>query len=277
MLKKYPLTEEEKESLDLDKISECEVESRRLYDNRDITKRLFILDDEINATVKNLSTGKETRINKLSDFPTGTGQTLSAVDLVYIVFSIEGQMVPRRLNRAWKVSDVSTTIGVISLVKAVLAKRSLNTREIALIDYSLPIGEYLKSVNYTPKASSDPSIEESTAPVVKVASPTPTDKLANISNPIQTITINLDFSTGDEISYIEGKETGSDFETHCTNFFTPRDGVEVIVKKQRGSFLSMSALLRGGSPHYDHIIHPSDNLERMLLTGLFSFRDSNVR
>lgn len=48
------------------------------------------------------------------------------------------------------------------------------------------------------------------------------------------IEIHWDYSTGKEISYIEGLDKGDNFQTHCIDFFSTESKVEVVVRKKNG-------------------------------------------
>lgn len=63
------------------------------------------------------------------------------------------------------------------------------------------------------------------------------------------ITINYDFTTGDEVSHIEGKRLVDEFETNCTSFFTVdtlhklKEPEDVLVVVKSGAYLSAREIL----------------------------------
>lgn len=95
------------------------------------------------------------------------------------------------------------------------------------------------------------------------------------------ITINFDFTTGKEISFIEGKNTYNanpklSFQTNVLTFFSFDYDCEVKVLKKDGSYILKSELL-GNNPYTLKEIRISHNIYKLLVSGLLEFKkDSNV-
>ena len=83
------------------------------------------------------------------------------------------------------------------------------------------------------------------------------------------IFINFDFTTGRELSYVEGKECKVSFETNCTTFFNTDNNA--IVRKKDGSEISVVSLLSNHGFYTEKEIRPEHNLYKMLLADAFTF------
>lgn len=86
------------------------------------------------------------------------------------------------------------------------------------------------------------------------------------------ITINFDFTTGNEISYQEGLLKKDNFETHVLDFFCFDTEVDdIIVLKKDGSFIKRSNLLKENNPHCRKEIRIAHNIRKILVAGGFDF------
>ena len=88
------------------------------------------------------------------------------------------------------------------------------------------------------------------------------------------ITINFDFTTGNEVSHIEGyklKKKGISFETNCCEFFTFDSPCEVVVKTKLGKELTLTKLLENDDSVTDKEIRKGHNVTKMLLAGSFDY------
>lgn len=87
------------------------------------------------------------------------------------------------------------------------------------------------------------------------------------------ITIHYDFSTGEEISLVEGREKKDNFKTHCINFFD-FDNLDVDVKvlKKDGSYILLSELLLNNGDYCEKEIRIAHNISKILLSGRFKFK-----
>ena len=56
------------------------------------------------------------------------------------------------------------------------------------------------------------------------------------------IVINWDFTTGSEISYIEGLQKKDEFETHCLEFFNMDSEVDVLVMNKNNEYILLSEI-----------------------------------
>ncbi len=86
------------------------------------------------------------------------------------------------------------------------------------------------------------------------------------------ITVRLDFTVGDEISYEEGLRKEDGFATHCLDFFSMGPIANVVVVKKDGSYIDRNELLLDSSPYTAKDIRPSHNLIKMLKAGAFKFK-----
>lgn len=82
------------------------------------------------------------------------------------------------------------------------------------------------------------------------------------------ITIHYDFTDGTEVSYMEGKILGDDFNTNCLDFFNMDENVdEVIVLRSDGAFISRKNIQQ----HSFKEIRKSHNIHKMLKAGSFEW------
>lgn len=86
------------------------------------------------------------------------------------------------------------------------------------------------------------------------------------------ITINLDFTTGKEISYYEGLEKGDNFSTSCLDFFSFSYDVEVKVIKKNGDYILKSELLGDKNPYTCKQVRKGHNIHKMLVANSFDFK-----
>lgn len=94
-----------------------------------------------------------------------------------------------------------------------------------------------------------------------------------IDSDTKYIFINWDFTTGNEISYIEVCNSNeSIIETHCLDFFRFENGyTDVIVRKSNGTQISRNALLNKQGRHTEKEIRTCHNIHKMLVAGAFEF------
>ena len=88
------------------------------------------------------------------------------------------------------------------------------------------------------------------------------------------ITINFDFVSGKELSYIEGLESNVDFETNCLEFFC-FDYPNAKAVKKNGSYISVNKLLENSGEHTNKQLRKAHNLRRMLVAGALKFLPNN--
>ena len=88
------------------------------------------------------------------------------------------------------------------------------------------------------------------------------------------IKIHLDFSTGEEISYLEGKRKLTDFSTHCLQFFNEATHDDVVVLRKDGRYILKSELMVGDSFYTDKEIRGAHNITKMLIAAAFKFKPS---
>ena len=82
------------------------------------------------------------------------------------------------------------------------------------------------------------------------------------------IIIHWDYSTGNEVSYIEGIELKDNFTTCCLDFFSFDTNVdEVIVLRKDGMYISRNNIQQ----HTVKEIRKEHNLHKMLLAGSFEW------
>lgn len=98
------------------------------------------------------------------------------------------------------------------------------------------------------------------------------------------ITINFDFVSGKEVSFVEGKDkfmSGESFETNCLEFFE-FDSLamydDVIVKAKGGKYISLKELLSNEDTSYtSKEIRVSHNVRKMLVAGSLEFKQREVK
>lgn len=98
------------------------------------------------------------------------------------------------------------------------------------------------------------------------------------------ITINFDFVSGKEVSFVEGKDKfmcGESFETNCLEFFQ-FDSLaiydDVIVKAKGGKYISLKELLSNEDTSYtSKEIRISHNVRKMLVAGSLEFKQREVK
>lgn len=93
------------------------------------------------------------------------------------------------------------------------------------------------------------------------------------------ITINFDFVSGKEVSFIEGKDKymdGESFETNCLEFFQFQSLAiydDVIVKTKGNKYISLKELLSNEDTSYTtKEIRVSHNVRKMLVAGSLEFK-----
>jgi len=86
------------------------------------------------------------------------------------------------------------------------------------------------------------------------------------------ITINFDFTTGNEISYLEGKEKKTDFTTNCLQFFSFDTPDNVIVRLKDGRYIDRDELLENTGEYTDKKIRKEHDIRKILVANGFSFR-----
>lgn len=108
--------------------------------------------------------------------------------------------------------------------------------------------------------------------------------------------INYDYTTGNEKSYKETRETlekidwgilkgVTSIETHCLSFFqfgdiyyTYADVEDIIVRCQNGDYISVKDLAENkGQGYCYNEIRPAHNIEKLLRAGLFDFKTKGDR
>lgn len=88
------------------------------------------------------------------------------------------------------------------------------------------------------------------------------------------IIINFDFTTGNEISYLDGLDKQDDFETCVLDFFCATDyaiNSDVIVRKKDGSFISRNKLMSNESNYTVKFMRNAHNIRKMLVANAFDF------
>lgn len=98
------------------------------------------------------------------------------------------------------------------------------------------------------------------------------------------ITINFDFVSGKEVSFVEGRDKymdGESFETNCLEFFQ-FDSLaiydDVIVKAKGGKYISLKELLSNEDTSYtSKEIRVSHNVRKMLVAGSLEFKQREAK
>lgn len=98
------------------------------------------------------------------------------------------------------------------------------------------------------------------------------------------ITINFDFVSGNEVSFVEGKHKfvcGESFTTNCLEFFQ-FDSLaiydDVIVKAKGGKYISLKELLSNEDTSYtSKEIRVSHNVRKMLVAGSLEFKQREAK
>lgn len=87
-------------------------------------------------------------------------------------------------------------------------------------------------------------------------------------SPPEGIIIHWDFTTGEELSYIEGLQKGSGFCTHCLDFFSLDTGCNVIVRRKDGKVINLASI----QEHSVKEIREAHNIHKMLVAGAFNWK-----
>lgn len=89
------------------------------------------------------------------------------------------------------------------------------------------------------------------------------------------ITINYDFVSGKELSYIEGLEQKDNFETNVLTFFCfdqLEKDIDVKVVKKNGDYIILSELLNYNNGYCEKSLRPAHNVYKLLVAGSFEFK-----
>lgn len=89
------------------------------------------------------------------------------------------------------------------------------------------------------------------------------------------IIINYDFTTGREISYIEGILLNDNFETNCLDFFSFDINTEVKVLKKDNSYILKNELLINNTDYCIKEIRKNHNIQKMLKANSFNFKKND--
>lgn len=91
---------------------------------------------------------------------------------------------------------------------------------------------------------------------------------------MKIIIINLDFTSGKEISYEEGLKKNTSFTTHVLDFFSfDTNADDVIVLRKDHSSISRNELLKKDQTYCNKEIRPAHNIRKMLVAGAFKFKE----
>jgi len=87
------------------------------------------------------------------------------------------------------------------------------------------------------------------------------------------IKIHYDFTDGTEVSYAEGLELKSNFNTNCLDFFTfDIETDNVIVVDKKGNELCRDTLLVVGNSYTTKEIRKAHNIQKMLKANSFNWK-----
>ncbi len=81
------------------------------------------------------------------------------------------------------------------------------------------------------------------------------------------ITIHYDFTTGDEVSYVEGLKLGDNFTTHCLEFFNMDIDVNEVLVLSKSGYISRKNL----NNHTTKEIRKEHNIRKILVAGGFKW------
>lgn len=82
----------------------------------------------------------------------------------------------------------------------------------------------------------------------------------------RTITIHFDFTSGKELSYVEGLNSSKDFCTNCLEFFSfDTVASQVFVVRSDGSYIELGQLLK--ETRSGRQITTAHSVRRMLIAG----------
>lgn len=91
---------------------------------------------------------------------------------------------------------------------------------------------------------------------------------------MRKITINYNFTSGDELSYKEVKDcpNGYNIKTNCLQFFNLHSGDDVTILRKDGRYINNLELLKNTGVYTDKEIRSQHNILKMFIAGAFNWR-----